>query len=74
MHELFQRAQLWAAYDESLSHSQSKDLWGVSGLDVVTLALSSVSSDDCKVLAGDGEDGPAVLGVGIEATFLRRHG
>ena len=45
---------------------QSKDLWGISSLDVKAFALSSVAGDDRKVLTGDGEDCTTVFGVRVE--------
>lgn len=49
---------------------QSEDLGRISGLDVEALGLARVASDDAEVLAGDCEDGAAVVAVGVELVLL----
>lgn len=51
-------------------HVQSEDFRCVSCLDAVALALPGVSGNDREVRTGDGEDGAAVLRVGVELAFL----
>jgi hypothetical protein len=50
---------------------QSEYFGRVASLNVVTLALAGVASDDGKVRASDGEDGAAVFCVWIELSLLR---
>ena len=50
--------------------AQSEDLGRIAGLDAVALALPGVARDDCEVRTGDGEDGAAVVGVGVELALL----
>ena len=50
---------------------QSEYFGRVASLNVVTLALASVASDDGKVRASDGEDGAAIFCVWVELSLLR---
>jgi hypothetical protein len=52
---------------ERIGYSQSKDLWLVSRLNVVSFALSSISCHDAKVLSGNGHDGTSIVSVRVES-------
>jgi hypothetical protein len=52
---------------------QSKNFWGISGLDVVSLALSRISSNHSEILTCNRQYCTAVLGVRVEWTFLGGH-
>ena len=56
-------------WERSRRYAQSENLWSKTRLDVVSLALPGVASDDREVLASDCEDGPSVLRVWVKAPF-----
>ena len=50
---------------------QPEHFGGIASLNVITLALAGVTSDNGKVCACDGEDGAAIFGVWVETPLLR---
>ena len=57
-------------YARERGDAQSEDLWRITGLYAVAFTLAGVARDDGEVGAGDGEDGAAVVGVGVEGALL----
>ena len=55
--------------ERSGGYAQWENLLSKTRLDVVSLALPGVASDDGEVLASDCEDGPPVVRVWVEAPF-----
>ena len=53
-------------------YAQSKDLWRIARLNVETLCLTRVSSDDGEVCTSNRQNCPAILGVGVKRRHLRR--
>ena len=51
--------------------AQPEDLGCITGLDTVTLALPSITSDDGEVRTSDGQDGTAIVGIRVELPLLR---
>jgi len=56
-------------FEEKLD-AQPEDFGCIASLNVVTLTLAGVTSDDSKVCTCDGEDGAAIFGVWVEPSLL----
>ena len=50
--------------------AQSEDFGRIAGLYAVAFALAGVTSNDGEVRTSDGEDGTAIVGVGVELALL----
>ena len=53
-----------------MSDAQTENFGSIAGLYAIALALASVTSNDGEVGTGDGKDGAAVVGVGVELALL----
>jgi len=60
-----------AEHFEEKSDAQPEYFGCIASLNVVTLALAGVTSDDSKVCTCDGEDSAAIFGVWVEPSLLR---
>ena len=49
---------------------QSEDLWCISRLNVETLCLARVTSDNSKISTRDGEDCATILSIWVERVHL----
>jgi hypothetical protein len=65
-HDALLAPQDWA----ERADAQFEDLGCISRLDVVPFALTGITSDDGEVSTGDGEDGTAILCVGVERLLM----
>jgi hypothetical protein len=57
-------------FEKKKLNAQPKYFGCIASLNVITLALAGVASDDSKVCTCDGEDGAAIFGVWVEPSLL----
>lgn len=60
-----------ASHGSHSQYSQFEDLWRVSCLDAVALALPGVARNNGEVEACDGQNRAAILGIRVESSFSR---